>query len=73
MQPTSEIDWASYIFVAKGVSEAAQPTFDPGEKVEILKVSFDEFLEIATRDDFYEKEIQVDVFRALLIFSFIYF
>lgn len=66
VQPTSEIDWASYIFVAKGVNQVADPALDPGEKVALLHVSFDEFLEIATQDDFYEKEIQADVFRTLL-------
>lgn len=66
VQPTSEIDWASYIFIAKGVNETANCTLDPGEKIELLHVSFDEFLGIATQDDFYEKEIQADVLRALL-------
>jgi ADP-ribose diphosphatase len=66
VQPTSEIDWASYVFVAKDISEVADSALDPGEKVELLHVSFDELLEIATQDDFYEMEIQVDVFRTLL-------
>lgn len=66
VQPVSEIDWASYIFVAKGVRKVAELALDPGEKIELMSVSFDEFLDIAIRDDFYEKEIQADVFRALL-------
>lgn len=66
MQPVGEIDWASYVFVAKGVKKVIDPLLDSGEKIEPLYVSFDDFLQIATRDDFYEKEIQVDIFRALL-------
>jgi 8-oxo-dGTP pyrophosphatase MutT (NUDIX family) len=65
-QPVTEIDWASYVFVAKGVRKVAGLTLDSGENIKPMYVSFDEFLKIAMQDDFYEKEIQVDIFRALL-------
>lgn len=46
--PTSKIDWVIYTFIAKGLKKVADLNLDSGEKIELLPVSFDEFLEITS-------------------------
>jgi ADP-ribose pyrophosphatase len=57
-QPTSKIEWAVFLFVAKGLKKVADLNLDAGEKITLKSVTFDEFVEIATGDDnFVEREI----------------
>lgn len=64
-QPVGKIDWAVYTFIAKGVTKVADLNLDAGEKIELYPVSFDEFLEIGTKDNFAEREIVPLILQAL--------
>jgi ADP-ribose pyrophosphatase len=66
MQPISKIEWAVYVFVARGLKKVAELNLDAGEKIELMPVSFDEFLKIAMEPNFYEEEINRDVVEAQL-------
>ena len=62
--PTSKIDWVVYTFIAKGLKKIAEPNLDGGEKIELMKVSLDEFIEIGTKKNFAEGEIVHYLFEA---------
>lgn len=56
-QPASKIEWAVYLFIAKGLKKVADLNLDAGEKITIKPVTFDEFIEFGTNGKFAEKEI----------------
>jgi 8-oxo-dGTP pyrophosphatase MutT (NUDIX family) len=65
-QPYSKIDWAVYVFIAHGVTQAAAQNLDAGEKITLKPVTFDEFLLLSSHQDFAEKEIVPALFEARL-------
>ena len=66
-QPASKIEWAVFLFVAKGLKKVTEMNLDAGEKIRLKPVTFDEFVEIATGDNnFAEREIIPYVLRAKL-------
>jgi len=66
IQPVSKIDWAIYIFIAKGCTQVAGQTLDGGEKIEPFTVTFDEWLQMARDKSFPVKELIPDMYEALL-------
>mgnify|MGYP000871809802 CR=1 FL=1 len=66
LQPISKIEWATYIFIARKLKKVANPSLDPGEKIQLMPVAFEEFLKIAMQPNFYEEEIYRDVVEAML-------
>ncbi|MEA2092854.1 MAG: NUDIX hydrolase [Patescibacteria group bacterium] len=65
-QPISKIDWAVYIFIAKGIKKVSDLNLDAGEKITLKEVSIDEFIEIGTGEKFAEKEIINQLYEAKL-------
>ncbi|HEV7702511.1 MAG TPA: NUDIX hydrolase [Candidatus Paceibacterota bacterium] len=67
-QPTSKIDWAVYVFIAKGLKKVADLHLDAGEKIKLFPVTFDKLVDIATNqhETFYEKEVILKFFEAKL-------
>ncbi len=64
--PSQKIDYVGYYFIAKGCRKIFDQSLDGGEKVDIKEVSFDEFLQIARKQRFMEKELIADLYEALL-------
>lgn len=65
-QPSSKVEWAIYTFIAKGLKKVAEMNLDPGEKITLKPVSFEEFMDIATDKKFEEKQIVAKVYEAKL-------
>lgn len=65
-QPYSKIDWALYVFIAHGVEKVADQDLDPGEKIDVFAVTFDEFVHMVLDDGFEIIEIMPDLYQALL-------
>lgn len=65
-QPISKIEWAIYVFIAKGLEKVDEQTLDAGEKKTLYPVSFDDFIKIALSDDFTEREIVKYIYEAKL-------
>ena len=63
--PTSKIDWVIYTFVAKGLRKIADMNLDPGEKIKLKEVTFDEFIELSRNHKFSEKEVMFDLLEAI--------
>ncbi|HYC34441.1 MAG TPA: NUDIX hydrolase [Candidatus Paceibacterota bacterium] len=56
-QPATKIEWSVYTFIAKGLKKVADLNLDAGEKIALYPVTFDEFIELGTKENFAEKEI----------------
>lgn len=65
-QPVSKIDWAVYVFIAKGLEKVDEQRLDTGEKIDAYTVTFDEFMNVALTDEFNEREIVKYVYEAKL-------
>jgi ADP-ribose pyrophosphatase len=65
-QPSSKIDSAWYDFVFRDCVNIADQRLDGGEKIEVLEVDFEEFLEIVLRDDFFEIEVKIHVMKMVI-------
>jgi ADP-ribose pyrophosphatase len=66
--PVSKIDWVIYTFIAKGLRKVSDMSLDSGEKIKLLPVTFDEFmnLEMDERNNFGDKETALKFFEAKL-------
>jgi len=63
-QPVHKIDWAVYMFIAKGLKKVSDMRLDAGEKIELMPVTFDEFLEVGIQKEFSEQEIVPLIYQA---------
>jgi ADP-ribose pyrophosphatase len=61
-----KIQWNIYLFVARNCKKVAEPHLDPGEKIEVKEVNFDEFLEIVSSEKFWGRDIANDILRMRL-------
>lgn len=64
--PLTKVDWVVYIFIAKDVRKIAEPSLDSGEKIELLFVTFDEFLAHAQNETFRDMAIVRELLHALV-------
>lgn len=65
-EPYNKIDWKVHVFFARNCKKIAEQNLDPGEKITIKKVSFDEFIHIVCEKNFWCKEITRDILKMRL-------
>lgn len=63
-RPYSKIDWTIYTYIARGCRRTRRPCLDAGERIATKLITFDEFLMLSEDSHFYEKELQMVLFRA---------
>jgi len=56
-QPISKMEWAIYFFIAKGLRKIKDAEPDSGEKLKSFTATFDEFIDIVLKDNYYDPEI----------------
>lgn len=61
-----KIDWNIYLFAARNCRKVAEPYLDPGEKIEVKEVNFEEFLEIVSKENFWGRDIANHILRMRL-------
>lgn len=61
-----KIDWNVYLFVARNCRKVAEPNLDPGEKIEVKVVNFEEFLEVVSSEKFWGRDIANHILRLRL-------
>ena len=61
-----KIDWNIYLFVARNCRKVAEPNLDPGEKIEVKEVSFEQFLDIVSSENFWVRDIANHLLRLRL-------
>ncbi len=64
--PSHKIDWTIYYYIAKNCKIVAEPHLDSGEKIELLEISFDEFVQAVTNDKLYSPNLANNLLRAKL-------
>lgn len=68
-EPGHKIVFKSYFFVARNCRKAAKPKPDPGEKIDIKKISFERFIDLAVENKLRDQEIACDILRMALLDS----
>ncbi len=63
-QSVSKIDWAVYIFIARGCKKVAEQNLDGAEKVELLFLDFDQFVETASQER--DEQLKIKLLEARL-------
>ena len=58
-----KIDWAIYTFIAKGCRKVKDQLLDSGERITLIAVTFDEFLDLVARENYRDLEIALRIFR----------
>jgi ADP-ribose pyrophosphatase len=66
VQPSSKIEWAVYTFVARGCRKVDIQHLDAGEKVAMELISFDQFVQVVSAEDFHEVDLVIRVLHAKL-------
>ena len=61
-----KIDWQMYLYVARNCKKVAEQNLDSGEQIEIKKVSFEEFVTLASSEDFWNLPFANDILRMRL-------
>lgn len=61
----SKIIWNSFYFIAKNVKIVQKATPEVGEKIEMMEVDFDEFIEFTQKENFRNKSFSDMIFRMI--------
>ncbi len=63
-QPTTKIDWAMYIFVARNCTQVGNPELDAGERIRITPVSLEEVTALVHDPRFVSEDIKAELTAA---------
>ena len=63
-QPATKIEWAIFAFVARDCRKVAEPALDPGERITLREITFDELLVLADDPRFQNRELSLSLMRA---------
>ena len=63
-QPSLRIEQVIYIFIARNCTKIADQNLDPGEKIELELVSFEDFAQITIHDSYSDTDIQMEFLKA---------
>jgi 8-oxo-dGTP pyrophosphatase MutT (NUDIX family) len=66
VQPVSKIDWTVHTFIAKGCHKVAEQSLDGAEKIDLLFVDFDKFIEIVLQGELADMELKIKLLQAKL-------
>jgi ADP-ribose pyrophosphatase len=61
-----KIDWDMYLFAARNCRKVGEPNLDGGEKIDVIEVSWDKFLEKVSSESFWGQIIANDILRMRL-------
>jgi ADP-ribose pyrophosphatase len=64
IQPHEKINYLSYTYVARHARATREPAPDEGEKIELLLLDFDEFVELVSHHDYRDWEVALGVLKA---------
>ncbi|HSA83423.1 MAG TPA: NUDIX hydrolase [Patescibacteria group bacterium] len=61
--PYTKIDWEIYYFIARDCKKIAEPHLDPGEKIEQVACTFEEFTSFVEKDDYLAKDLALKMMK----------
>lgn len=64
--PVEKLDWMNYVFIAKGCRKVKDAEPDPGEKIVVKSVSFDELISLASEGKLRGRDFRIMVLQAML-------
>ncbi len=62
--PVGKMEWTIYTYVARNCKKVQEPELDPGEKMSACLITFEEFIQLGSSADFYDKELDLELSRA---------
>jgi ADP-ribose pyrophosphatase len=62
---SSKIIWPTYYYIAKDCEKIQESQCEAGEKIEIIELSFEEFVEYTQKETFRNKYFQYYIFRLI--------
>lgn len=65
-EPNPKIDYKIHFFVARECKKVSDQKLNPGEKIEVKKINFNKFVEIATNENFWGRELREELLRRKL-------
>ena len=65
-EPYTKMEWEIHVYVARNCKKVAEQNLDSGEKIELIEVNFDEFIDLVLNEKFYGKEIVEGILRMKL-------
>jgi len=63
-QATSKIDWWVFLFIGQNCKKLSKPKVDPGEKVKVELVTFEEFIKMVKNQEYNPKDLMYEFLRA---------
>lgn len=64
-EPFHKIDWQIYTYIARNCVSTGRQQLDSGEKIEVIKCTFDEFVEIVLSNKYWGNELALDICKKL--------
>ena len=61
--PVGKMEWTVYVFIARGCRKIQEQRLDSGEKIEVVEMDFDQFIETVTDRNFWGTEISNEFYR----------
>jgi len=61
-----KLDWQMYLYIARDCRKVAEQQLDSGEKIEIKQVSFEDFINLVSSENFWNVPFANDVLRMRL-------
>jgi len=58
-----KLDWVIWTFIAKDCSKVGEQQVDGGEKIELIEVTFDEYMDIVARETYRDTEIALKLLQ----------
>lgn len=58
-----KIEWTMYNYIARNCVQIQKQQPDKGEKIKVLKVNFQEFIDILLKDNFRSQDLVIDVLK----------
>ena len=58
-----KLDWVIWTFIAKGCSKISEQQVDGGEKIELIEVTFDEYMDIVAQEIYRDTEIALKLLQ----------
>lgn len=62
----TKLDWTCYYYIARDCKLLQKPKLDPGERIDVEKVSFDEFIDVILSDNFWGIDFALDIAKMKL-------
>jgi ADP-ribose pyrophosphatase len=54
---SAKVEWNNYFYIARNVEKTSEPHLDPGEKIEVRYITYEEFLELGNNPAFRNKDL----------------